>query len=433
MSGDPSHAQLMRGVQLLRLRRYGEAEAAFRGLLANEPDDGLLLHQLAVAQFNQEGKEKASLQTIERAIGCDPADADHHAFRSVILANLDRPKEALAAADEAVSLEPGSSFAFVAKASALMRLSRHAEAESAARDALRIDPDHSGAATILSHALRIQGKSAENAGQIAAMLARDPEDDDNHCAAGWQALQHGNRDEAQKHFTEALRLNAGSELAREGLLEAFKARSPLYRGYQKWVFWMASQTQARQWAVIIGFYLVFRAFRALKGTPYATLGGIGMGLYWLLVLWVHVARGVGNFLVLCDRIARHALRKRERTEAIVVGGGVVLGLALIAFAFLGRFLIPEGHGRLMMLALAPGVTLIAASFPFAHTFTNDAPVGRWVMGLAGAFVIIVGALVTADVFIESEAFSAFSSALVVPAILTAAGSTILANFRFFHR
>ncbi|MEQ1854235.1 MAG: hypothetical protein ABMA01_21905, partial [Chthoniobacteraceae bacterium] len=62
-----------------------------------------------------------------------------------------------------------------------------------------------------------------------------------------------------------------------------------------------------------------------------------------------------------------------------------------------------------------------------------APVGRWVMGLAGVFVIIVGALVTVDFFVESETFSAFCSALIVPAILTVAAATVLANFRFFHR
>ena len=130
-----------------------------------------------------------------------------------------------------------------------MGLRRHADAETAAREALALDPDSSGAANLLSHALRIQGKSGENEGRIEAMLARDPESDDNHCAAGWQALQSGKREQAQTHFMEALRLNPENDLAREGMLEAFKARSPLYRSYLKWAFWMASQSQARQWAV----------------------------------------------------------------------------------------------------------------------------------------------------------------------------------------
>src|SRR5689334_9755728 len=105
MSDDPSFAQFMRGNHLLRLRRYNEAEVAFREALSSDPDDATLLRMLAVAQFNQDGKEKAALQTIDRAIGCAPEDEDAHAFRGVILNNLARHKEALAAAEQSLSLE----------------------------------------------------------------------------------------------------------------------------------------------------------------------------------------------------------------------------------------------------------------------------------------------------------------------------------------
>ena len=433
MSANPGYGQFMRGVQLLRLRRYPDAEAAFREGLARDPENGMLLHRLAVAQFHQEGKEKEALATIERAIGCDPSEADLHAFRALILSNLGRGKEALVAADEAISLDPESAIAFSVKAGALLRLGRHPEAETAAREALACDPDNSDAATILSHALRIQGKSAENEAQIATMLARDPEDDANHTAAGWQALQHGERGKAQEHFLEALRLNPGSEIAREGLLEAFKARSPLYSGYLKWVFWMASHSRQRQWAIIIGFYILARVFNSLRGTAYATAGMVGMAIYWLFVLWVHVARGVGNFLVLCDRFARHALNRMEKVEAAVVGGGVVTGLVLLATVMGGKFFMPPSWEDTKEILLIAGGTLIGASFPFAHTFTNDAPVGRWIMGAAGAFVLLAGTMICAAIAIGHEGFGKFAMALLIPALITVALSTVLPNFRFFRR
>lgn len=432
MSTD-SRGQFMRAMQLLRLSRYAEAESALKELLSQDPEDGFLLHQLAAAQFNQTGKEKTALQTIEHAIGCDPADSDHHAFRSVILNNLNREKEALAAAEEAVSLEPSSAFAFVAKASALMGLSRHAEAETAAREALAIDPDNSSAGNILSHALRVQGKRAENEERIASMLARDPEDDDNHCAAGWQALQSGKREEAQKHFMEALRLNPGNNLAREGMLEAFKARSPFYRAYLKYAFWMASQSQALQWAVVIGFFMMQRLFRSLKGTPYATLGAIGAGVFWLVVLWTHVARGVGNFFVLMDRLARHALSKPQQIEAMVVGGGIFAGAILVAVSLVAKFFLPEQSKYLVIYGLVPAGTLIAAAFPFSYTFTNDAPVGRWLMAAAGGFVIFTGCTMMVGFMADSASTVKFGIALLGPALVTVFLSTLLANFRFFRR
>ena len=428
-----SHSQYLRAMQLLRLRRHADAEAAFRELIAQNPNDGFLLHQLAVAQFNQEGKEKTALQTIEHSIGCDPTESGHHAFRAIILNHLARGKEALAAAEEAISLEPASAFAFVAKASVLMGLSRHADAETAAREALALDPDNSSAANLLSHALRIQGKSAENEGRIAAMLARDPEDDDNHVAAGWQALQSGTREVAQKHFMEALRINPENNSAREGMLEAFKSRSPLYRSYLKWAFWMASQSQARQWAIIIGIYLVTKFFRTLRDTPYATVGAIGAGLFWLIVLWTHVARGVGNFFVLLDSMARHALTKREKREAIFVGGGISAGVLLVALGFCAKAALSGNAETLMLLALIPGATLIAAAFPFAYTFTNDAPVGRWIMGASGVFVILTGALILAGMLASSLPLTKFGLELVPPALLAVFLVTLLANFRFFRR
>jgi tetratricopeptide (TPR) repeat protein len=425
--------QMMRALQLLRLRRYGDAEAAIRELLSQGPNDAFLLHRLAVAQLNQEGKEKTALATIDAAIGCEPAESELHAFRSVILNRLNREKEAISAAEEAISLDPASPFAFVAKASALMGAGRHSEAEVAAREALALDPDDGSAANILSHALRIQGKSAENEGRIAAMLARAPEDDDNHCAAGWQALQSGRREEAQKHFMEALRLNPENDAAREGMLEAFKAKSPFYRGYLRWVFWMASQSQARQWAMVIGIFLISRSFRALSGTPYATLGAVLGVLFWLVVMWTHVARGVGNFFVLRDKQARHALTKRQRREAIAVGGGIFVGSGLLAVSLVVKFFLPPEIDPIAFLGIIPGVTLILASFPFAYTFTNDAPVGRWVMGAAAAFVLLTGGILFAGMAAGSVATAKFAIPLIVPALITIFVVTLLANFRFFRR
>src|SRR5258706_135859 len=159
----------------------------------------------------------------------------------------------------------------------LKEIGRYADAENAFRAAL-------------AQALRLQNKMAENAGHLAGMLARDPEDPYTHANAGWAALQRGRHREAEVHFREALRLNPAFDSAREGLLNSFRARSPIYRAYLRYCFAMQRLSSGSRWAVIIGLYLAARFGSRMKGG----LGLAVMALYFLFVLWGLVARPVGH-------------------------------------------------------------------------------------------------------------------------------------------
>ncbi len=88
-------------------------------------------------------------------------------------------------------MAPWSSYAFTARMEALIALRRWEDAEASARETLALDPPDSGASNPLSMALRLQGRTAENAEQIAGMLARAPQDAVMHDNAGWNALQRG--------------------------------------------------------------------------------------------------------------------------------------------------------------------------------------------------------------------------------------------------
>jgi tetratricopeptide (TPR) repeat protein len=259
-------------------------------------------------------------------------------------------------------------------------LQQWAEAESTARRALALDPDDQTAANQLAHALRLQNKMAENADQVAWLLERDPEDPDSHCTAGWAALQRGEFRVAERHFLEALRLEPEMENAREGVLESFRARSPLYRAYLAYSFRMARLSQNARWGVIIGLYVGVKFARRLLTGPYAPAAKVLGFLYLVFVLWVWLARGIGNFILLLDRFASHALRRNEKIEASFVGGSLC---AALLFILLSLFLKNSG------LFLA-GFSFLAAAIPFSLTFTNKSATGKWLFGSIGSICLLSG-------------------------------------------
>lgn len=380
--GGESSGYVQRGLLLKQQRRYGEAEGFFRDALAQNPKDSFALMQLASCQLQLPDRARDALQSIDRALAIEPNEAAYHGMRAFILGALDRKAEALKAADAGIELDPHSSFVFTARAQALLHMEKWNDAEAAARQALALDADNSSAANQLAHALRLQNKMAENAGQIAGMLARDPEDASTHCSAGWAALQRGERRVAEQHFLEALRLDPESEYARQGLLNSFRARSPFYRAYLAYAFWMQKIGKRMRYAFIFGLLVVSNFSREIFTGPMAPVGYAGSVLYALFVLWVWVARGFGNFILLFDRFARHALKRDEKIEAAFVGGGITLGMLLLAVA-----IAPQARALCF-----PAMALISTAFPFSLTFTNRSRAGAVLFGAIGSAGLLVFAI-----------------------------------------
>ena len=268
--------------------------------------------------------------------------------------------------------------AFTAEAQAHLQTEQWPRAEQSARQALALDADNSAAANQLAQALRLQNKNAENAAHLAGMLARDPEDPFTHANAGWTALQRGEHRAAETHFREALRLDPDFESARDGLLNSFRARSPIYRTYLRYCFFMQRLSSGARWAVIIGLYFGVKLAGQIPG------GDALVALYMLFVLWVWVAKPVGNFFLLFDSFARYALRPREKLEAAAVGGSLGPGLALLIASF--------AFGWPAVVTL--GIGLIAASFPLSMTFTNGSRPGTWLFGTVAAVTLLGAALTT---------------------------------------
>lgn len=418
-------SELAHGLLLQDQGRLEEAEACFYSVLAREPENDFVLGRLSLCQMHQPGKKKVALESVDAAIRLRADEPFYHSLRSLILSDLHRGREALAAVDRALALDPSDSFTLAAKAAAYCSMERWAEGEEWSRRALAVDPDHAMASNLLAHTLRLQGKSELNAAAVARLLEADPEDSFAHVNAGWSALHRGDRSQAETHFREALRLDPDSDAAREGLIESFRARSIFYRAYLSYCFFMQRFTGGKQWLIIIGFYLVYQFSRRYLESINPLYAGL-LAILWLgIVLWVWLAPGVGNFLILLDRSARLALKSGERNQGIAVGGALVAGIAFGAGGFF------SGYAPILLA----GIGLIASTVPAALAFDNDSRTGRLVFGaLAG--LVYLGTIVSFAV--EAARFPAnglhsVTTSLGGASLLAAIACTWLGNVRSLRR
>lgn len=420
MSADPTvYSMIERGRLLREHGRHEEAEHVLLDAIRLDPDNPHAYCELALSRLGRKARLQEALEAMDRAISLRPEEAYFHAVRSLVLHDAGRHKEALAQADAAVTLDPDELLAHIARAHALCAAKSWAEAEAAVRRALEIDPDSSIAHNLLSVVLRQQNRREEDADQIRRMLERNPDDADTHANAGWNAIHSGDRAAAQKHFLEALRLEPENETARSGLLEAYRSRMPPYRLYLRYCLFMSRLTTGRQWVIIIGLYVGYRLLRsvaAVIGPFWAIAAGV---IYALLVLWSHLARSVGNALILCDRIARHALRLRERIDGMV--GGMVLTGALLGLA--GAIL------SNMYLAM-PALLLLLAAVPLSKVTLNDSVAGRRVFGAIACLPLISGVLLTAALIwpnLRDAGMSIFVLATIGTAVSTFLGGVSALN------
>jgi tetratricopeptide (TPR) repeat protein len=369
-----------RALLFVRQGRYREAESYLRMVIQNDPEDPQGFFFLATCLMHDPNTRPEALSMIDQALRLRPTRAVYHAQRANILILLSRTKEALAEVDQARTLAPDSPDSYVAESLVMLVVGKPQEAERAAREALALDAENEAAGDSLADALRMQGKLDESAAQIRGLLGRNPENPWTHSSAGMLALQRGEIRVAETHFLSALRIEPEHREAREGLLHAFRARSPLYRAYLKYSFMMEKLGRTGRGMLVIGLLILMQFANVVLVGRLAPIGIVLIAFYCLFVLWIWVAKGVGNLFLLFDRFARIALRTDEKAEALVVGGGVLLGLASFA----------AGLWFKQISVIFVGLTLIAAAFPMSLWFTNRSKAGRIVFGLIGIFVYLGG-------------------------------------------
>lgn len=330
-----SEASWQRALLLFRQQRFDLAIRELRGLLASEPEASHAHALLAMALAHTDALDEAEAEA-KRAIGLQPTSTfAHRAFASVLY-ERDRHDEAADAVRRAIELDPGDAELHALLAQVRCAQRRWGDALRAADAGLALDPHHTDCLNLRAIALSKLGRGAEATDSVDASLARDPDNPHTHQARGWALLHRGDPKGALHHFQEALRRDPTLEGARAGLVEALKARNPLYRLVLAWFLWLDGKSQRHQFAILIGAWLAAQVGSdALADAGHDTAALI-VRLSWLgVVLLTACSVPIFNLLLLLHPIGRHALERQARHDALLLGAALAVGIGVALHAWFG--------------------------------------------------------------------------------------------------
>jgi Flp pilus assembly protein TadD len=294
-----AHALLAR--TLAQTDALDEALASARQAVALAPDADYAFASLAVVHLQRDELDAAATAN-ERAIELDPDDVDHRSTRAQIRLLQRRWADALAAADEGLALDPQDTDCLNLRAIALTRLGRGAEATDS----------------------------------VDASLARDPDNPYTHQARGFALLQRGDAKGALHHFQQALRRDPTLDGARAGLVEALKARNPLYRVVLRWFLWLGRFSGGNQVAIVLGVWFASRLASGALAAGGHEVAATVVSYAWLgFVLLTACTVPLFNLLLLLHPLGRHALERTARNDALLLGGAVLALGGVGVHAWLG--------------------------------------------------------------------------------------------------
>ena len=400
---------LERGQLLYQQARYELAEQELRGALGQDPQHAYA-HALLALTLMHRDQHKEATQEAQAAIHLAPDFAFAHYALSKVWYNRDHYDKSRAAIEEAIRLDPeDADYRFML--GAIHYDERDwGEALRCAEEGLRLDAENGSCTNLRAMALVKLGRGDEAGQTIHDALARDPENTATHANKGWALLHEGNANEALVHFREALRLNPHNEWARQGIVEAMKARNPIYSAMLRYFLWMSTLSKRQQWMVIFGGYFLSR------------ITGL-LGLWALFVLMTWTAEPLFNLVLRLDTFGRLALSREQVVESNWIGGVILGSLSSLVLYFLTK------QNQLLMSALVFALLII----PVAGVFRAPAGWPRTVMMSYTGFAALLGAISMATVSFGPEFDDNPWSGLFIGFVVLAVFAGILVNFLVSQR
>ncbi len=356
---------------LIEQGRYDLAMDEVRRALGEDPNDGALYALLAVCHLNRE-QHREALEQAERAVHLEPDDWWSQYVLAEAQRGMRRYDEAIETAKRSAALEPDASAPHVMIGQVHLQKSRWRDALQSADHALSLDPANTDAANVRAIALTQLGDRSAAAQTIDASLDRDPENALTHANRGWALLHAGQPREAMEHFAEALRLEPGHEWARQGIVEAMKARNIVYRGFLRVALALGRMTPRARFIAFIGVIVLLQIMvRLPDGGPLQLVGVILALAYMAFVVFMWSSRPLFDAILMVDKFGRLALTGHEKRAAAFFVSGLALSTTYITVGLLYRGSTIDALDYLIV-TLAAGV---AASVP---------PHGQWKIGYAAA-------------------------------------------------
>lgn len=158
---DNSHLLHLLGVLALGKGHPAEAVSLIERSVALKADDAAAHINLGVALMKQGGRRQEALSALSRAIALNPVAADAYNNMGIVLRGLGRPEEAVAAFRQAVTLKPDYAEVFNNLGNALVDLGSIDKAVASFQKAIALWPDYVEAHYNLGNALAGMGRPRE--------------------------------------------------------------------------------------------------------------------------------------------------------------------------------------------------------------------------------------------------------------------------------
>jgi tetratricopeptide (TPR) repeat protein len=378
---------------LMSQSKFDMAEKELKQALAYEPEEPFIHSLLALCLLRQEKWNEAETAA-QQAVHFGPDQSLSHYSLAAVLFERHKEREALPVIQEAIRLDPSDPDLYALLGQIHFSRSHWQDALTAAEQGLQQDPEHIVANNIRAMALVKLNRLAEAGATIDVALQKNPENSYTHANMGWTLLEKSEPAKALEHFRESLRLDPENEWARQGIIEAMKARYMIYAIMLKFFLWMGKLPPKMQVGVVIGGYFLFRMLgnisnRYPEWAPYALPLQI---LYIAFALMSWIANPLFNLLLRLNRFGRLVLSPEQVRASNYIGLFIFISLTsllthfiydptdifLFSAALFGAMLIPtsaifscqQGWPRKMMTLYTGVIVSLALAMLGIFTFAQ---------------------------------------------------------------
>ncbi len=364
---------------LLSQRRYDLAERELRGLLADDPNDGVALSLLTLCILHDKDRRNEATETAQRAITVAPGESLCHYALATCFLQRNRFDEAETAIQTSLNIDPHDADAFAVLARARFGRKRYEDALATLEQGLAIDPEHGDCSSLRAITLERLGRDSEAVEASIARLTHDLQVPMAHASHGYTLLQSGNYKEAQLAFREALRLDPENEMARVGLITALNNRSFLFRMVHKFYVMLSRINGKAAFLLIFGAWALMQVLSQVA-EQYAFLQPIVFPVivfYAIFVVLTWIANPLFNTFLRFHPFGQHLLNRAQTWASNLIAPCLLLSVFSIG---VGVF---QSDVWLGVLA---GAYWLGMAIPIAGTFGVDDPKRR--LGLGGITVAI---------------------------------------------
>ena len=352
-------AHLTRARLLFEQGRYDLAEAELGRALAEDPEDADAHGLLALSRASA-GKNDEALEAAKQAVALAPDRGYFHFVLGKVHFDRDEHRPADAALREAIRLDPEEANYRWIRASILFSWEKREEALEEADAGLRLDPEVSGLHSLRGLILYGLDRVPEAEEAFRTALRIDPGNDMAHSGLGRIEASRGRADAAVERYREALRLDPNDAWARSGLLDALRARYPVYGLFLRYFEWTRRLSPRTRSVLFIGLYVVFRyagkAAKDAEGPLRWALLAVAVG-YVLFALLSWIADPLFNLLLRLRPEGRLLLDRDEISASNLVGLSLLGALACggMAAAFDS---IPAAVAGILFVVVVPAVATL---------------------------------------------------------------------------